>query len=78
MALMMTRIWCLSLLSIAGMRPMRIDISSASMGVMFMVWARCWLVTELSDQAWATADAMLDFLTPPSAMMAVIGVTKVS
>ena len=48
------------------------DISSASMDVMFMVWAWCWLVMELSDQVWATADATLDFLTSPLAMMVVL------
>jgi len=42
------------------------------MGVMFMVWAWSWFMTELLDQMWATAVATLDFLTPPSAMTAVL------
>ena len=59
-------------LSRAGMRPMHMDINSASIGVMFIACRLSWFVTELSAQMYATANAILDFLTPPSAMMAML------
>ena len=63
--------WMLSL-SMTGIRPVRIAMSLASIDVTFMEWiCKCW-ITELSNQIWATAVVTCDFLTPPSAMTAML------
>ena len=47
-------LWML-FISIAGMRPVRMAISSASIGVMFTKWTCNYLMTELSAQMCAAA-----------------------
>ena len=64
MELVMTVIlWILSI-SMAGIKPMWIAISLASIDVTLMAWICSCLMTELLDQIWATAVAMWDFLMP--------------
>ena len=63
--------WMLSI-SIAGMRPVRIAMSSALIDVTFMEWTCSCLMTELLTQMCAAAVATWDFLTPPSALMAAL------
>ena len=63
--------WMLSI-AIAGMRPVRIAMSSTSIDVTFMEWTCSYLITELSTQMCATAVATWDFLMPSSAMIAVL------
>ena len=69
---MMTVILQMSLLSMAGIRPRRIDINLALIGMMFIACRLSWFVMELLAQICVTTDAMLDFLMPPSAMIAVL------
>ena len=63
--------WMLSI-SMAGMRLVRMAMSSASIDVTFKEWTRSCLMTELSAQMCAVAIATWDFLTPPSAMTAAL------
>jgi len=48
----------------AGMRLVRMAMSSALIGVTFKEWTHSCLMTELSAQICATAIATWDFLTP--------------
>ena len=59
-------------ISIAGMRPARMAMSSASINVTFNEWTCICLVIELSAQMCATAVVTWDFFTPPSAMTAAL------
>jgi len=56
----------------AGIRPKRIAMSSASIEVMFIELTCKHRMMELSDQMCVTAVATCDFLMPPSAMMAML------
>ena len=68
---MTVMLWMLSI-SIAGVRPVQMAMSSASIDVMFKEWTCSCLMTELSAQMCATAIATWDFLMPPSMMTAVL------
>ena len=58
--------------SMAGIRPKRIAMSSASIEVMFIKLAcKCWMM-EFSDQMYATVVATCDFLMPLSATMVML------
>ena len=59
-------------ISIAGMRPVRIAMSSALIDVTFNEWTCSYLMIELSTQMCAAAVATWDFFTPPSAMTAAL------
>ena len=72
MELVMTVISWILLSFMAGMRPMWIAISSASIEVTLMVWIYNCLTTEYSDQIWATTVATWDFLMPLSVMTATL------
>jgi len=50
----------------------QIAMSSASIDVTFIEWTCSYLMTELLIQICAAAVATWDFLTPPSAMTAVL------
>ena len=63
-----TRIWCVSELSNADMRPMCIAINSASNGVTLFVCALSQAMTLLSFQMCVMAVADPDVLTLPSIM----------
>jgi len=63
--------WMLSL-SMAGIRPVQMAMSSASIDVTFMKWiCKRWMI-ELLNQIQVTAVAICDFLTPLSAMIAML------
>ena len=64
----MTIIWYASVFSSTNMRPMCIAMSSASNGMMLVVWALRQLVTLLSFQMWVTAVAEPIALTLLSVM----------
>jgi len=64
-------LWMLSL-SIVGIRPVWMAMSSASIDIMFMEWICNRWIIELLNQIWAAAVATCDFLTPPSAMTAML------
>ena len=68
---MTVMLWTLSI-SIAGVRPIQMAISSASIDVTFTEWTRSCLMIELSAQMCTAAIATWDFLTPPSAMIAAL------
>ena len=59
-------------ISIAGMRPVRMAMSSASIDVTFNKWTCSCLMIELLAQMCAAAVATRDFFTPPSAMTAAL------
>ena len=59
-------------ISIAGMRPVRMTMSSASIDVTFNEWTCSCLMIELSTQMCAAAVATWDFFMPLSAMTAVL------
>ena len=59
-------------ISIAGIRPVRMAISSASIDVTFTEWTCSCLIIELSAQMCAAAVATRDFFTPLSVMTAVL------
>ena len=63
--------WMLSI-SIAGMRPVRIAMSSALIDVTFMEWTCSCLMTELLTQMCTAAVVTWDFLMSPSAIMAAL------
>ena len=63
--------WTLSI-SIAGVRPVRMAMSSALIDVTFKEWTCSCLMTELSAQMCAAAIVTWDFFTPPSAMTAAL------
>jgi len=54
-------------ISMAGMSPVWIAMSSASRDVTFMELTCNFFMTTLLDQIWAAAMATCDFLTPPLA-----------
>jgi len=58
--------------SIAGMRPVRMTMSSASIDVTFNEWTCSCLIIELSTQMCTTAVVTWDFFMPPSVMTAVL------
>ena len=58
--------WIFSI-SMAGMSPVWIAMSSALRAVMFMELTCNSFMTTLLDQIWAAVVATCDFLTPPSA-----------
>ena len=60
-SVMTVMLWTLSI-SIAGMRPARMAISSASIDVTFNKWIRSCLMLELSAQMCTAAVATWDFL----------------
>ena len=64
-------LWILSL-SIVGIRPVQMAMSSAFIDVTFMEWICKHWITELSNQIWATAIVTCDFLTPLSVMTAML------
>ena len=68
---MMMMLWTFSS-SMTGIRPKCIAMSSASIEVTFIELACKYWTMELSDQMCATAIATCDFLTPLSAMMAML------
>jgi len=63
--------WTLSI-SIAGVRPVQMAMSSASIDMMFKKWTCSCLMTELLAQMCATAVVIWDFLMPPSAITAIL------
>ena len=67
-----TVISCTPSISMAGMRPVRMAMSSASMGVTFNEWTCSCLMTEWSVQMCAAAVVTCVFFTPPSAMTAAL------
>ena len=59
-------------ISIAGMRPVRMAMSSTSIDVTFNEWTHSCLMIELSTQMCTAAVVTWDFLTPPSVMTAAL------
>jgi len=56
----------------AGIRPVQMAMSLASINITFMKWiCKCWII-ELLNQIQTTAVAICDFLTPLSAMIAML------
>ena len=70
-SVMTIMLWTLSI-SIAGMRPVRMAMSSASIDVTFNEWTCSCLMTKLSVQMCTAAVATWDFLMPLSTMTAVL------
>ena len=64
-------LWMLSL-SMVGIRPVQMVMSSASIDITFIEWICNHWIIELSNQIWAAAVATCDFLTPPSAIIAML------
>jgi len=62
----------MSLLFRAEVRLRRMDISSASISVMFMACRLSWFVIELLAQMCTATDATFDFLMPLSVMTAIL------
>ena len=70
-SVMTVMLW-MSSISIVGTSPVRIAMSSASRGVIFIEWTFNDLMIWLLDQMCAIAVATWDFLIPPSAIIAVL------
>ena len=72
MELVITVMSCTPSISIAGMRPERMAMSSASIEVTFNEWTCSCLMAEWWVQMCTAAVATWVFLTPPSVMTAVL------
>ena len=59
-------------ISMAGMRPVQMAMSLASIGVTFNEWTHSCLMIELSAQMYTAAVVTWVFLMPPSVMIAAL------